>query len=138
MSSREVGLPNASLIDVAIEVRSRVMLAGSIALTTFSFCWLRPKCADKIRRVFGDRPAGRSVQIPGVVRWLLHSHQQRVLRVECRIVSLRLNVAVHRAGARLGKDLDAPVSQPVIFRRKRILIDANLANRRLRAAVARR
>src|SRR5579862_646747 len=51
--------------------------------------------------------------------------------VECRIVAIGKNLAVEFVGARLGEDFNSSITESVVLRRKRILVDANFANRRL-------
>ena len=80
--------------------------------------------------------AQRSRQAPKrkdrVVRRHIHASLQRILGVELRCVSIDLEVAMHLVRTRLCEDLDASIAQLVVLRRKRILVDANLTNRRLR------
>ncbi len=56
---------------------------------------------------------------------------ERVAGVEGLVVALDEELAVQLVGAGLGENLDAPVAQPVELGGKGILVDANLADRRL-------
>src|SRR5208282_5974435 len=55
-----------------------------------------------------------------------------VPRVKSRRISRKKKLSVELVRAGLSQDFDSPVTQLVIFRRERILIDANLSNRSLR------
>ncbi len=57
-------------------------------------------------------------------------------RVEGRVIAIDHELAVKFVGAGLGKDFNAAVTQLVVFGRKRILVDANLANRGLGGKLA--
>ena len=54
------------------------------------------------------------------------------------VVALQEAPPVQHVGSRFGQNLDAPVADAVELRRKRILIDADLADRRLGRQCARR
>ena len=58
-------------------------------------------------------------------------------RVEVRRVAVHHQLSVELIGARLGEDLDAAVAELVVLGGKRILIDANLADRGLRREAVR-
>ena len=62
--------------------------------------------------------------------------QDRILRVESRVVAAGLDLAVQLVGAGLGEDLDAAVAQAVVLGGKWILVDADFADRRLRRNLA--
>src|SRR5215469_10954369 len=89
-----------------------------------------PRRVDKEGCLLRERPAQVPVENFRVVAGLYRNI--RVLRVENRIAVVEEKLPVELVAARLGEDFDAPISQLVILRRKRILVDANLANCRLR------
>ena len=78
-------------------------------------------------------PPDRAVEEVLVIR---RRAGDEVAGVPRRVVAAGLNMSVQLFGARLGQDLDAAVSQLVELRGKRILIDTNLADRRLGRQVA--
>src|ERR1019366_3631042 len=91
---------------------------------------ISPLGADKKGSVLNpfDRAADASLVLDGIIIWL--RARERVGRIECRIVSADLKLAMVIIGPRLGENFDAAVTELVIFRREWILINANLANRR--------
>src|ERR1019366_8748347 len=58
--------------------------------------------------------------------------RERVARVPKVVGVIPLRRAAILVGARLGEDLDLAVTQLVVLRRKRVLVDANLADGLLR------
>src|ERR1700683_4196043 len=92
---------------------------------------ISPLGADKKGRVLYpfDRAPNTSVELDSVIIWL--GAGERIGRIERRIVSADLKLAMVTVGARLGEDFNAAITKLVVFRRERILINANLANRRL-------
>ena len=89
---------------------------------------ISPLGADEKRRVLYpfDRAPNAPIELDGVIIWL--GAGEWIGRIERRIVSADLNLAVVTVGARLRKNLNAAVAEFVVFRRERIRINANLAN----------
>ena len=62
--------------------------------------------------------------------------QQRIPGVQELIVVLRQKITVKLVATRLGENVDASKPRTIVLRRKRIGVDADLADRRLRRQVA--
>ena len=84
----------------------------------------------------GNPLAQRSPEISLVVLRIVARRccttRERVSRVEGRGIAHDHDLSVQSVRSRLGQDFYAAVPQFVVFRRERILIDANLANRGFR------
>ena len=85
--------------------------------------------ADKIRGPLRERSAHRAVELYAVIG--RNDRGERVAGVECVAVALGKELPMQLVGARLGEHFDASVAQLVILGRKRIAVDANLADGRL-------
>ena len=84
--------------------------------------------ADEERRFLADGTADIAVEESGVVA-RLGAAGKRIFGIERGIVALQLRAAVPLVGSRLGENFDAAVAELVVFGRKRILIDADFADR---------
>ena len=83
-----------------------------------------------------DCASDTAIEEDGVVTWR-RAWDEGIRRVEAGIVSVAKNLAVKFIGAGLGEDFDPTVAQFVVFGGKRILVDADFANRRLGRKLAR-
>ena len=88
-----------------------------------------PLATEEKRSSLRNCAAYRSVELIAVIRG--NRGGERIAGIEGFIVALDECLPVQLIGSRLGENLDAPIAQPVEFSRKGILVDANLANRRL-------
>src|SRR5579864_324071 len=95
------------------------------------FVNVAPGRVDEERCFLVDRPTEIAVKNVGVVAGLGCEHE-RVARVEDRVAVVEEKLTVIFVAAGLGEDLNAAVAELVILRGKRVLVDANLANGRLR------
>ena len=91
---------------------------------------------QKEGRLLAERAAERAAEVPLQKRRFLRG--VGIARIPDGVAEIGEDVAVQFVGARLGQDLDAPVAQLVVFGRKRILVDANLADGILATAACRR
>src|SRR5437879_4930212 len=73
-----------------------------------------------------------------IVRWRRPGRQilKRIPAVECCRGSGKEGLTVELVRPGLGENLNSPVTEPVVLRRKWILIDANLTNGRFRRECA--
>src|SRR5208337_1177941 len=56
---------------------------------------------------------------------------ERIERIKCRGIAVHQELTMELIGAGLGENFDSSVSQLVVFGGERVLVDANLADRRL-------
>src|SRR5580698_8699997 len=89
---------------------------------------------EKDRRLLAQRAADISVELCGVVGWF--DSGEWIGRVEGGIVTVSEELSMKFVGAGLGEDFDAAVAELVVFGGERVLVDANLADRRLRRELA--
>src|SRR6185312_482775 len=90
------------------------------------------RSADAERRVLRQRAGHVAEHEEGVVAGMLTAAtEERVGGVERFGVALGAERAVELVGAGLGEDLDAAVTELVVLRRERVLVDADFADRRL-------
>ena len=82
---------------------------------------------EEERCFFAKGPADTGAVLGRVISGLLI--HERVHRIECRRVPADKKLAVIVVGSGLGEDFDPTIPELVEFRRKRILVDANLAYR---------
>src|SRR5258708_8782759 len=94
------------------------------------------KSTQKPRRPVVERSADVALKESGVVRWF--AGHKRVQRVESRVVPAGHDHSMQAISARLGQDLNAAVTQLVVFRRERILVDSDFADRRFGMQLATR
>src|SRR5579864_6324999 len=95
------------------------------------FVNVAPGRVDEERCFLADRPTEVAVKNVGVVAGLGREHEG-IAGVEDRVAVVEEKLAMILVAARLGEYLNAAVAELVILRGKRVLVDANLANRRLR------
>ena len=94
---------------------------------------------EKDRGFFAQRPADIAAELRRFIsRRVLTGRKvlERVASVQPGGGAGQEELAVPLVGARLGQDLDAAVAEFVVFRGKRILIDADLADGRFRRKLA--
>src|SRR5262245_3581145 len=92
---------------------------------------------EKEGGLFAERAADVAVIEDGVVAGLFSGTEERIPRVESVAVAVNHELSVEFVGAGLGEDFDAAVAELVVLRGKRILIDADFTDGRLRGKLAR-
>src|SRR5208337_493984 len=85
--------------------------------------------AEEVRSLLVECAADGAVVLDGVVG---RRRSKRVAGIERAVVALQEAPPMQRIGARFGENLDASITNVVELRREWILVDANLADRRLR------
>jgi len=109
-----------------IEERAMVEAGGGINIDVLC---VAPLGADEERSVLRERSVERSVELVAVI--VGNVSGERVAGIEALVVAHGEELAVQLVGAGLGEDFDAPVAEAVKLRRVGVLIDADLADRRL-------
>ena len=87
-------------------------------------------------RALSDWPSNVSVVLRCIVCRFVGSGEQ-IRRVKGRIIAQHKELAVIFVGSRLGEDFYAAIAEFVVFGRKRVLVDTDLANRGLRRKLTR-
>ena len=86
--------------------------------------------------LFVDRAANVAAIEDGVVGGLCGFSDERVPRVKCRGIAVDHELAVQLVSAWLGEDFNAAIAELVVFCGKRVLIQADFADRRFRRQLA--
>ena len=104
-------------------------LAGSTktALMMLPLLMSRSETSRKKDDFLAQRTAERAAEVPQKERGLLTGI--RIARIEDIVAEIEIHVSSKLVRAGLGEDLDASEAEPVEFRRKRVLIDSNFADR---------
>jgi len=120
----------ADAVIEVIDVYTRAILQHRIwNLPRIHTLLVPPLTAQEERSVFRDGAAYRPIELIAVVCG--NRGRKRIAGIESLVVALDKGLPVQLVGSGLGKNFDAPIAQAVELRREGVLIDANLANRRL-------
>src|SRR5215469_324409 len=86
---------------------------------------------DKEGSVRSQRPANIAVEYLRLIRRRL-LRQEWIGGIKNRVVDVEKELAMQLVSAGLGEDFNSAISKLVVLRRKRVLINTNLADRRFR------